>query len=97
MSRMIRKIRKWTVEALDLPNDLVFDLPRLTWVGGKQLYIENHRGIVHFSPEALHLRTKGGTLEVQGSGLLIKEIMPEEIVVEGKITGFNYREAEGSS
>lgn len=97
MSRMIRKIRKWTVDALDLPNDLVFDLPRLTWIGGKQLYIENHRGIVHFSPEALHLRTKGGTLEIEGNGLLIKEIMPEEVVIEGRIFGIKYREAEGSS
>lgn len=91
MSRFVRKIRKWTVDALDLPSDLVYDLPRLTLIGGQQLYIENHRGVVRFSSEELHLALSEGTLEVEGSGLIIKAIMPEEVVVEGRIFGIKYR------
>lgn len=72
MSRFVRKIRKWTVDALDLPSDLVFDLPRLTLIGGQQLYIENHRGVIHFSPEALHLALSQGTLEVEGANWSLK-------------------------
>ncbi|MNP31414.1 YabP family protein [compost metagenome] len=94
MSRFVRKFRKWTVDALDLPKDLVFDLPRLTLIGGKQLYVENHRGVVHFSPESLHLELNKGYLEVEGSGLMIKEIMPEEVVIEGRIDGIKYRGTE---
>lgn len=96
MSRFVRKFRKWTVDALDLPSDLVFDLPRLTLIGGKQLYIENHRGVVHFSPESLHLELSHGMIEVEGSDLVIKEIMPEEVVVEGRISGIKYRGTEES-
>jgi len=96
MSRFVRKIRKWTVDALDLPSDLVFDLPRLTLIGGKQLYIENHRGVVHFSPESLQLELSQGTLEVEGSELVIREIMPQEVVIEGRIHGIKYRGMEES-
>lgn len=96
MSRFVRKFRKWTVDALELPNDLVFDLPRLTLIGGKQLYIENHRGVVHFSPESLHLELSQGMIEVEGKDLVIKEIMPEEVVIEGRIYGIKYRGAEES-
>lgn len=94
MSRIVRKFRKWTADALDLPDDLVFNLPRLTLIGGKQLYIENHRGVIRFSPESLHLELNQGYLEVEGSGLVIKEIMSEEVVIEGRIYGIKYRGTE---
>jgi sporulation protein YqfC len=91
MSRFARKFRKWTVDVLDLPGDLVFDLPRLTLIGGKQLYIENHRGVIHFSPQELHLELQDGTMEVEGRGLVIRAIMPDEVFVEGTILGIKYR------
>ncbi|GAA0135941.1 sporulation protein YqfC [Paenibacillus sp. YSY-4.3] len=94
MSRLSRKIRKWAVEALDLPGELVFDLPRLTMIGNKQLLIENHRGVVHFSPEELHLELKQGVLKVEGAELVIKAIMPEEVVIEGRISGIKYHGVE---
>ncbi|MFD3258449.1 sporulation protein YqfC [Paenibacillus lentus] len=90
MSQLSRKIRKWAVEALDLPGDLVFDLPRLTLIGNKQLLIENHQGVVHFSPDELHLELKQGMLTVEGAELVIKAIMPEEVIIEGRISGIKY-------
>ena len=48
MSRISRKPQKWTQEMLDLPQDLLFDLPRLTLIGNKESHIENHRGVRHF-------------------------------------------------
>lgn len=93
MSQISRRFRKWTADKLDLPNDLVFNLPRLTLIGGKQLYIENHRGVKHFSPELLHLKLSEGYLEVTGSELVIQAIMTDEIVVEGVISDIKYRGA----
>ena len=50
MMRVSRKLRKWTATILDLPQDVALDLPRITMIGGLQLTVENHRGILHFSP-----------------------------------------------
>ncbi|GIP20534.1 MULTISPECIES: sporulation protein YqfC [Paenibacillus] len=90
MGRFSRKLRKWSVDFLDLPQDLVFDLPRLTMVGNKQLLIENHRGVLHFSPDKLKLALTDGSLDVDGRGLVIKAIMPEEVLIEGYISAIQY-------
>ena len=37
-------IRQAVAEFLDIPKDLVLDLPKVTLVGRNELYIENHRG-----------------------------------------------------
>ena len=90
MTRISRNLRKWTSEALDLPQDVLFDMPRLTLIGSKQLYIENHRGVVHFSEDKLVLDLSVGQLEVSGAELVIRNIMPEEVAVEGHIKNIQY-------
>jgi sporulation protein YqfC len=85
MPRASRKIRKWTAALLDLPQDIVLDLPRVTLIGGNQVTIENHRGVIQFSPTLLRLAMEQGELEVAGEGLMIRTIGPEEVFVEGRI------------
>lgn len=87
MTRVSRKLRKWTATMLDLPQDVALDLPRVTMIGGLQLTVENHRGILHFSPRSLKLAMNGGELEVSGEDLVIRNIGAEEVFVEGKIAG----------
>ncbi len=86
MRRMGRRLRKWTADVLDLPQDVVFDLPRITMIGDRQLYIENHRGVLHFAPEKLRLALPTGVLEVLGEQLVIRGIWTEEVFIEGVIT-----------
>ncbi|GGG10685.1 sporulation protein YqfC [Paenibacillus abyssi] len=85
MRRISRKIRKLTAEILDLPQDVVFDLPRMTMIGDRQLYIENHRGVLHFTSDKLRLALSKGELEVTGNGLAIRAIWTEEVFIEGQI------------
>jgi len=85
-----RKIRKFAAGVLDLPQDVILDLPRLTLIGTSRLHVENHRGVIGFSGELLQLRLTGGTLDITGSGLTIRAIMPEEVIVEGTITGIRF-------
>ncbi|WP_256760188.1 sporulation protein YqfC [Cohnella sp. WQ 127256] len=87
MMRVSRKLRKWTATILDLPQDVVLDLPRITMIGGLQLTVENHRGILHFTPQNLRLAMDNGEMEVTGQDLIIRNIGAEEVFVEGKITG----------
>ncbi|RJX38277.1 sporulation protein YqfC [Paenibacillus pinisoli] len=86
MRHLKRKFHKLTAELLDMPQDVVYDLPRLTMIGDRQLYIENHRGVVHFSSDRLRLALSKGELEVTGSALVIRTIWTEEVFIEGVIT-----------
>lgn len=87
MGRMKRKLHKLTASWLDMPQDVVFELPRLTLIGDRQLYIENHRGVINFTDEVLRLSLSKGELEVRGRELIIRTIWTDEVFVEGVITG----------
>jgi sporulation protein YqfC len=95
MGKLSRKMRKWTADILDLPQDVAYDLPRMIMIGDCQLYIENHRGVLHFSSEQLKLKLSKGELEVNGTDLIIRTIWTEEVFIEGKITSVRLKDGEG--
>ncbi len=91
MRRWKRKFQKFA-QVLDLPQDVVFDLPRMTLIGNMQLYVENHRGVLHFSDDLLRLQLSKGQLEVIGKQLVIRAILTEEVFIEGIIDDLKYVE-----
>ena len=91
MRRLTRKLKRWTTDMLDLPQDVVFDLPRVTMIGNMQLYVENHRGVLHFSETNLLLALHQGKLEIVGKQLSIRAILAEEVFIEGLIDEVKYK------
>ncbi|MHA0855795.1 sporulation protein YqfC [Paenibacillus sp. CMAA1364] len=90
MTRISSKLRNWTYKKLDLPQDIVFNLPRLTMIGNKELLIENHLSVIQFSPNQLILSLHEGYLEIEGSELMIRTILSQEVHVEGVIMNIKY-------
>ncbi|MFD2612746.1 sporulation protein YqfC [Paenibacillus gansuensis] len=90
MRRINRRLRKFTANVLDLPQDVIFDLPRVTLIGNMQLYIENHRGVSEFTSEMLRLSLSKGAMEIYGKNLVIRAILTEEIFIEGEVSGVKY-------
>ncbi|AIQ25550.1 sporulation protein YqfC [Paenibacillus sp. FSL H7-0737] len=97
MTRIGRRLRGWTNGVLDLPQDLLQEMPRITLIGNKELYIENHRGVLHFSSGHLKLALAKGSLEITGEDLVIRNILGQELAVEGIIGEIRYKESEGKS
>ena len=85
-----RLLRRVTL-ALDLPQDIVFDLPRITVVGGLQMTIENHRGLAEFSPTRVVVHTTGGRVVVGGEELRIGVVHDEEITVTGRLHSITFQ------
>jgi sporulation protein YqfC len=78
-------IKKGIADLLELPRDIVLDLPKITLIGNLQLYIENHKGIIEYSSKMVRINTRAGILVVSGSKLVIKAIVVEEIIITGEI------------
>ncbi|UTR09355.1 MULTISPECIES: sporulation protein YqfC [Evansella] len=85
MKRIKKRVRRWMTEQMDLPADVMMDLPRITMIGNFHIYIENHKGVIRFTREELRLRLTEGELLVSGNAFVIKNILPEEILLEGEI------------
>jgi sporulation protein YqfC len=85
-----RQLRRKTAAALDLPGEVAFNLPKIVITGNVQVLIENHRGIVSYGREEVRLLVEAGEVAVSGRGLVIRSIVPEEIVIEGEIQGVRF-------
>lgn len=76
-----------TAEVFDLPGDVVAGLPRLELLGDRQLRMENHRGILAYGSEEIHV--SGGKLivKIRGSNLELRAMNALELLITGDITG----------
>jgi len=72
-------------EHLDLPKDIVLDLARIVVLGDLQLIIENHRGIMEYTPARIIVATQKGRLRIEGEDLSIGSIQEEQIAVTGTL------------
>lgn len=97
MTRIGRRLRGWTNGVLDLPQDVLQEMPRITLIGNKELYIENHRGVLHFSSGQLRIALASGYVEISGEGLMIRNILGQELAVEGIIGEIKYKGSEEKS
>ncbi len=80
-----QKIRRWVTKQLDLPEDVTMDVPRITMIGQIHIYIENHKGLLSFSDKEIRILLTRGQLLIRGETFVIKTILPEELLLEGKI------------
>ena len=76
-----------TAEVFDLPGDVVAGLPRVELLGDRQLRMENHKGILAYGTEEIHI--SGGKLivKVRGAGLTLLAMNASELLITGEIAG----------
>ncbi|WP_209123039.1 sporulation protein YqfC [Alkalihalobacillus sp. BA299] len=85
MKKWRQQVKKFLTDQMELPADVMMDMPRITMIGQIHIYIENHRGVLQFSNEELRLLLSQGQLLIKGEQFVIKTILPEELLLEGKI------------
>ena len=75
---------------LEIPQDIVMDLPRITMLGNKQLLVENHKGIIEYTPSLVRIKLSQGELFIYGEALTLGNLQAEQILVEGVVQKVNY-------
>ena len=86
-----RDIQQKLGKALDIPNDIILDLPKINLMGNIQFYLENHRGIIEYTPEKVRISVSIGEVEVKGSALMIRTISKDDVRLDGLIDAVCYR------
>lgn len=72
--------------ALEMPEELALDLPKITLVGNINLNVENHKGIISYSASEVRLRVSDGYLVARGSDFKLRSINSSDIFLEGEIS-----------
>ena len=76
-----------TAEVFDLPGDLVAGLPRVELVGNRELRMENHRGILAYGTEEIHISGGKLILKIRGEDLELRSMNAGELLITGLIRG----------
>ncbi len=83
-------LRRNMTEALELPKEIMLDLPLVSLVGREEVTIENYKGILEYGEEQMRLSTGAGILRLTGKGLCLKQLSAEAVVVAGKLEGMDF-------
>ena len=81
----MKGIKKHVSEALDLPKEVIMNLPLISLTGREELMIENYKGVIEYTEEKIRVNTSVGVLKVEGNNLFLKHITADSIVVTGGI------------
>ena len=75
---------------LEIPQDIILDLPRITMLGNQQLLLENHKGIIEYTSQVVRIKLNSGEIKIQGTKLTLSNLQPEQILIEGIISHLTY-------
>lgn len=85
-----KRWQRGLAEFLELPREIMLNLPRLTLVGTMQCLLENHRGVIEYTAGRIRIAVTDGEIVITGDNLVIRTLAGEEIAVEGKISSVHY-------
>lgn len=74
-----------TAEVFDLPADALAGLPKLELVGDGELRVENHKGILAYGQEEIHISGGMYLIKIVGQGLELRAMTGIELLITGKI------------
>ena len=72
-------------EAFDLPADVIAGVPRLELVGDRELRMENHRGILAYGTQEIHISGGIFSVKICGDGLELRVMNALELLITGQI------------
>jgi len=90
MKDKLEKAREIFTEKLDLPKDVILNLPKITIVGNTEITIENHKGIILFERNIIKINTKVKVVNIEGENFEILYIGDSTITISGKFQSVGY-------
>ncbi len=83
-------LKERVTEVLELPKEIVLNMPKLTMLGNGDLIVENYKGILEYDEGVIRLNTTSGIIRVTGADIYIKEITMESIMIFGNIQALEF-------
>lgn len=92
MGERLSKKKAILIEKLDLPKDVVLDVPKIIVIGKEEITIENHKGILTFNKNEIRINSKLGAISIKGDNFEILYIATSTITISGKFASISYEE-----
>lgn len=86
----MRRFTRKATEILELPREVVSNVPKITLTGFDELIIENFRGILEYENFFVRIGTYIGNVNINGFNLKLSQMNDEDILVTGKIESVSF-------
>ena len=74
---------------LDLPGEVLADLPRVELCGGQRVLVENHKGLLAYTETEVRVAGRHMDLVIRGDGLQLEAMSAAVLAVTGQIFGLD--------
>ena len=86
----VNKLKINLTSALELPEEIMLNLPLITFTGRTNMSIENYKNIVEYSQKRIRISTTDGVITIDGINLSLKELTKNLIVIDGEISNLEF-------
>ncbi|WP_252225834.1 sporulation protein YqfC [Caldicoprobacter algeriensis] len=83
--RKLQEVKTTVSEMFELPKDIMLNLPRISMIGNNQMLVENHRGVIEYTPQKIRLNSTIGVIRVEGQDMNLKNIAADDVMITGVI------------
>lgn len=83
MNNKIYNTKEVIADRLDLPRDILLDIPKIVITGNNEINIENHKGIILFEDNLVKINSKIGSISILGKGFEILFIGGSTLTISG--------------
>lgn len=90
MEEKIKGTKKFLMDKLEMPREIILNLPKITVYGDNEISIENHRGIILFEKDNVKLNSTIGIIRLQGADFEILYMGGSTLVLSGRFKGIVY-------
>ena len=77
-------------EMLDLPADAVAGLSHVEIIGTRELFIENHKGILEYNDTEVKLNGGKSVIRIVGQGLVVNSMNASQLKLVGQIESVQF-------
>ena len=88
--KRLKTLGRRVMQSLDLPEEALGGLPKVTLLGRENMLVENHQGIFEYAADRIRLITTEGILCIGGEELRMKELSVERLYISGRIDTAGY-------
>jgi len=89
--KRIKELPQDLAEKMELPAEVLPGTAGINIMGGRQAFVEGHRGILEYSEERLVLALRKGRIIINGSGLRLEAMNAGELMLSGKIVSVEWQ------
>ena len=89
----VRRFLSDTADKLDLPADILANIPKMEVTGFREFSIDAHQGLLEYETHCIRIDTDLGRIALNGKGLTIKLMNRSRITIRGDLYTIELQEA----